>query len=185
MAKPKAKKKLKTAKKAPKKKIAAKKKAPAKPTKKAAAKKPLKKKVKTKATKAKPIKKKTMKAKKPVAKKPAKAIKKVPKTAAKKPVKTAPAPKSTPAVIHQGLTGAMPLAVVTHYYDRIGVATLKLMGTMRMGDRIRVTRGDVSFEQTVHSIQIAGNPVQGAISGQDVAMKLDQPAHEGARVYKA
>lgn len=185
MAKPKAKKKLKKAAKPVKKKIATKKKAATKAAKKPVAKKPLKKKVKAKAAKAKPAKKQVMKAKKPVAKKPAKAVKKAPKPAAKKSAKAAPAPKSAPAVIHQGLTGAMPLAVVTHYYDRIGVATLKLMGTMRMGDRIRVTRGDVSFEQTVHSIQIAGNPVQGAISGQDIAMKLDQAAHEGARVYKA
>ncbi len=190
MAKPNAKKKLKTASKSLKKKKVAPKKA-AKPVKKpSAAKKPLKKKVKAKPAPkkkvAKVLKKKVVKAapktvaKKPAAK-PSKPVAAKPKVSAK-----APAPKAAaPVVIHQGLTGAMPLAVVTHYYDKIGVATLKLMGTMRMGDRIRVTRGEVSFEQAVHSLQIGGNPVQGGISGQDVAMKLDQPAHEGARVYKA
>ena len=199
MAKPNAKKKpAKASKSAPKKKAAVKK-AVKKTAKVTPKKKLLKKKVKAKPkpTKkpSKPAKKiaakaaKPKKATKPARKAPPKAAKPTAKKvtpATKAAPKAAPTPKpAAPVVIHQGLTGAMPLAVVTHYYDKIGVATLKLMGTMRMGDRIRVTRGEVSFEQDVHSLQIGGNPVQGGIAGQDVAMKLDQAAHEGARVYKA
>jgi hypothetical protein len=77
------------------------------------------------------------------------------------------------------------VGVVTHYYDRIGVGVLKLRAPLKVGDLIRVQKGDTIFTQTVTSMQINRQKVQQANANDDVALKVDKPAHEGAKVYKA
>lgn len=76
------------------------------------------------------------------------------------------------------------IGVITHWFDRIGVAVIKLTGALATGDRIKVKRGDSEFEDTVTSLQIDHENVEKAKKGDDAALKLSQEAHEGARVYK-
>lgn len=76
------------------------------------------------------------------------------------------------------------VAVVTHWYDKIGVAVLDLKAALKVGDRIKVKRGDSEFEDTVASMQIAHQEVASAEKGKDVAVKLSGKAKEGAVVYK-
>jgi len=73
---------------------------------------------------------------------------------------------------------------VTHWYDKISVAVIKLSGKLNKGDRVKVVRGEESFEDTVGSIQIDHKDVDSAQKGDDAAVKLSQRAHEGALVYR-
>ncbi|MBI2475651.1 MAG: hypothetical protein HYV67_00190 [Candidatus Taylorbacteria bacterium] len=74
---------------------------------------------------------------------------------------------------------------VTHWYDKIGVAVVKLSAALKVGDKIKVKRGEEEFEDLVSSMQLDHAPVQGGKKGQEVAVKLSRPAKDGALVCKA
>lgn len=76
------------------------------------------------------------------------------------------------------------IGTITHWFDKIGVAVIKLSDALSVGDRIKVRRGDEEFEDTVASMQIDHQEVASAKKGDDAAMKLSHKAHEGALVYK-
>lgn len=79
---------------------------------------------------------------------------------------------------------AKPIGVVTHYYDKIGVAVLKLDAPLAVGDTVRFT-GKNDFTQTVTSMQIDHAPVEKAGLGDEVAMKTDRPVHEKDTLARA
>jgi len=71
------------------------------------------------------------------------------------------------------------VGTITHWYDKISVAVVKLTGVLKKGDRIKVEKGDEEFEDTVTSLQINHTDVDSAKSGDDAAIKLSQKAKEG------
>jgi hypothetical protein len=154
-----------------------------------------------KVAKKKPVKE----VKKAAGKKKAKAMKQAPKKAVKKvaPKKVAASKptlpkvsKVVPTIVNKPQKKAVKLAkpdagnkrpagVITHYYDKIGVGVLKLAEPIHVGDMIRIRRGEFEFTQIVKSMQINRKPVAAAKANDDVAIKVDKPAHEGARIFKA
>ena len=72
---------------------------------------------------------------------------------------------------------------VIHWYDKIGVAVTRLTGQLKVGDSIRVRRGDQGFETVVESMQIDHAEVNFAKAGDEVAIKLSQKAKEGSTLY--
>lgn len=73
---------------------------------------------------------------------------------------------------------------VSHWYNKIGVAVLKLKSVLKVGDKIKVKHGENEFEHTVDSMQIDHLPVESAKKGDEVAVKLTEKAKEGALIYK-
>jgi len=73
---------------------------------------------------------------------------------------------------------------VIHWYDKVGVAVVKLSGALAKGDAIKVKRGDEEFEDSVTSMQVNREDVDSGKSGDEVAIKLSQRAKEGAVVHK-
>lgn len=66
---------------------------------------------------------------------------------------------------------------VTHYYDKIKVAVIKLNGTLCVGDLIRYelaepTDEEDSYEQVVESMEIDREPVFKAGRGKEIGIKL-------------
>ena len=76
-----------------------------------------------------------------------------------------------------------PLGTVTHWYDKIGVAVVKLAGSLKKGDTITVKRGEEEFECTVDSLQIDHKDVASAKKGDDAAIKLTTKTKEGATIF--
>jgi len=74
---------------------------------------------------------------------------------------------------------------VTHYYDKIGVAVVKLTDKVSVGDTIKIKRGDEEFEEEVKSMQVEHENIEKAKKGDEIAIKISQPTKEGAGVYKA
>lgn len=74
---------------------------------------------------------------------------------------------------------------ISHYYDKIGVAVLELTGSLKVGDSIKITKGDQEFTQTVNSMQVEHQPVKLAKKGDSVGLKVDQPVKPGAKVSLA
>jgi putative protease len=77
------------------------------------------------------------------------------------------------------------LGKVTHYYDKIGVAIIALKGKLKVGDKIKIKKGEEEVEQTIESMQIEHKAVDAAKSGDIIGVKVDKPAKEGAQIYLA
>jgi translation initiation factor IF-2 len=80
------------------------------------------------------------------------------------------------------------IGVITHYYDRIEVATVQLeKGNIKRGDMIKVCdkQGKPIFEQLVESLQIEGKDVETVQKGDEAGMKIDQKVKEGYEVRKS
>ncbi|TAL49498.1 hypothetical protein EPN83_00560 [Patescibacteria group bacterium] len=80
---------------------------------------------------------------------------------------------------------AKPIGEVVHWYDKIGVAVIKLAGALKVGDKIKVRRGETEFEDSVDSMQLNHQAIESGKKGQEVAVKLSQQAKEGAAIYAA
>ena len=79
-----------------------------------------------------------------------------------------------------------PIGKITHFFDKISVAVVKLdSGSLKKGDKIKIVGHDSAFEQTVASMQINKIDIPSAKAGQEFGMKIDQPVKPGDLVYKA
>ena len=73
---------------------------------------------------------------------------------------------------------------VIHYYDKIGVAVVKLEKILKVEDKVKFTKGDTSFEQTIESMQLDHKQVTSGKKGEEVAIKVDQAVKSGTAIYK-
>ena len=74
---------------------------------------------------------------------------------------------------------------VIHWYDKINVAVIKLSGVLKVGDTVKIKRGEEEFEESVASMQVDYKDVTSGKKGDEVAVKFSQKAKEGAVLYKA
>ncbi len=143
-----------------------------------------KKKAKTKTKKRKATARKAPARKKVVTKKKiASKTKTTPK--AKRPVslKRTVTPKSTAPAAPPGM---VRIGVITHYYNHLSVAILKLeTGTLRVGDIIHVRGHTSDFAQPVESMEIDHVHVNEAGPGQSFGLRVKEHAREHDVVYKA
>lgn len=73
---------------------------------------------------------------------------------------------------------------VIHYYDKLGVAVVRLSGSLEAGDTIKVAKAENDFTMKVGSMQIDHEAVKAGKAGDEVAIKVENPTKEGAVVYK-
>jgi len=73
---------------------------------------------------------------------------------------------------------------ITHYYDKLGVAVVELIGDLGVGDKIKVVSGENEFTQDVESMQAEHEQVKSAKKGESVGLKVNEPAKKGAEVFK-
>ena len=72
---------------------------------------------------------------------------------------------------------------ITHWYDKISVAVVKLDKALQIGDKIKIKHGDQEFEDTVTSMELDHQPVQSGKKGQEIAIKLAQKAGENSEIF--
>ena len=72
---------------------------------------------------------------------------------------------------------------ITHWYDKISVAVIKLDQALQIGDKIKIKHGDQEFEDTVTSMELNHQPVQSGKKGQEIAIKLAQKAGENSEIF--
>ena len=73
---------------------------------------------------------------------------------------------------------------VVHYYDKMGVAVVKLDKKLSIGDKVGLAYGEDSYEQTIESMQLDHSSIQSGKKGDEVAIKVDQKAKKGTLVLK-
>lgn len=73
-----------------------------------------------------------------------------------------------------------PIGKIIHYYGKIGVAVVRLVAPLALGDHVKVKDGDSAWEQDISSMQLDHKSVERADEGDEVAIKIDAKVHEGA-----
>ncbi len=73
---------------------------------------------------------------------------------------------------------------VTHFYDKINVAVVELIGNLKIGDTIKVVGHGSEFTQPVTSMQIEHEKLEEAHKDQEIGLQVDKPVKEGDVVFK-
>ena len=72
---------------------------------------------------------------------------------------------------------------ITHFFDKIGVAVVKLSAGLKQGDKIRIKGGTTDFEETVGSMQINKEKLDKAKKGQEIGLKVKDRVRVNDVVY--
>jgi putative protease len=76
------------------------------------------------------------------------------------------------------------LGKVTHYYDKIHVAVIRLDRRLQVGERVHFLGRTTDFEQTVASMQVEHQAVMEGAPSAEVAVKVDEPVRSGDSIYR-
>lgn len=100
-----------------------------------------------------------------------------PRRAPARPKPAAPRPQPAPPGERVG--------VVTHYFNHLGVAVIKLdAGTLRVGDTIHIRGHTTDFSQRVESLQVEHAAVTEVGPNDDFGIKVREHVREHDVVYK-
>jgi hypothetical protein len=79
----------------------------------------------------------------------------------------------------------LKIGEVTHFFDKIGVAVIKLDSDLAIGEKIIFRHGDEElFEQEVDSIQVEHEKLEKASKGMSIGLKTPSAVKAGAEVFK-
>ena len=73
---------------------------------------------------------------------------------------------------------------VTHYFNKIDVAVLRLTKPLNIGTQVRFAGTSTDFTQEINSMQIDHDAVDEVLPGDDVAVKVDHRVRAGDLVYR-
>lgn len=74
---------------------------------------------------------------------------------------------------------------VVHYFDKIGVAVIKLDAPLKEGETIRIAGGEeTDFTQEVKSMEVEHQKINKAKKGDEVGLKVKEKVRDSYRVYK-
>ena len=74
---------------------------------------------------------------------------------------------------------------VSHYFDNIKVAAIKLKAPLKKGDTIRIEGGTIILKVKISSMQKNHKPVASAKARDEIGIKVSKKVREGYRVFKA
>lgn len=72
---------------------------------------------------------------------------------------------------------------VTHYYDRIGVAVIKLNAALSKNDLVHFLGYGSDFTQEITSMQIEHENIESARKGDEIAVKTLKPVKQKTAVF--
>jgi len=70
------------------------------------------------------------------------------------------------------------------YFSKVSVAGIKLSGTLKVGDKVRIKGATTDFEITIDSMQIEREEVQEAKAGDSIGIKVPDKVRGGDKIYK-
>lgn len=77
------------------------------------------------------------------------------------------------------------LGKVTHFFDRISVAAIKLLAPLKVGDMIQIKGHVTDFTQKIESMQIEHQNVLKAKRGDEIGIKVKEKVRDHDLVYQA
>jgi putative protease len=73
---------------------------------------------------------------------------------------------------------------VTHYYNHLNVAVLRLTDSIKLGDKIHIRGHVTDLIERIASMEVDHHMVVWVKPGDDVAIKVNGPVHEHDVVYR-
>ncbi|MBN1505128.1 MAG: translation elongation factor-like protein [Candidatus Eisenbacteria bacterium] len=73
---------------------------------------------------------------------------------------------------------------VEHYFDKLGVAAIRLTGPLKVGDKIHIKGHTTDVEQSIDSIQIEHASVPSADNGADIGVKVKDKVRQHDEVFR-
>ncbi len=114
-----------------------------------------------------------------------KVVRKIAKKAARKTRKPALKAKKGKAAKKTAVKKEKALGYITHYFDKISVAAIKLSAPLNVGDWINIKGHTTDFKQRIDSIQINHQNVLKAKKGDEIGIKVKDYVRDGDKVYAA
>jgi putative protease len=75
------------------------------------------------------------------------------------------------------------IGTVSSYFSNVEVAAIKLIGPLKVGDRIRIKGNTTDFEQEVKSMQIERKKVEKAKKGDHIGIKVPDKVRPNDKVF--
>lgn len=73
---------------------------------------------------------------------------------------------------------------IMHYFGKVSVGIVKLLGELKVGDTIHVKGVHDDFTQVIESMQIEHLSVNEAKAGDEIGIKVSGKVHENDKVFK-
>lgn len=102
---------------------------------------------------------------------------------AKKPGTKAVRPKKKATPKKKAAT-EKPIGKVSHYFDKIKVAAIKLKAPLKKGSTIRIEGGTTVVKVKIASMQKNHKPVATAKARDEIGIKVSKQVREGYRVFR-
>ena len=81
------------------------------------------------------------------------------------------------------MTDGTRVGEVTHFFNEINVAVVKLEEGIALGDTLHFLGANTDFRQEVASMQVEHEDIESASAGQEVAIKVDRRVRGGDSVF--
>jgi putative protease len=75
------------------------------------------------------------------------------------------------------------LGTVFDYFAKVGVAAIKLVAPLKVGDKIKIKGATTDLEQTLESMQMHNSPVEKANAGDDVGIKVNDRVRKHDKIF--
>jgi len=82
------------------------------------------------------------------------------------------------------MTNGERIGEVTHYYNKISVAVVRLSQDLKVGDSVHFLGRHTDFQQEITSMQIEHQSLTEVKTGDEVAIKVKQPVRRGDSVFR-
>ncbi len=76
------------------------------------------------------------------------------------------------------------IGIVSSYFSHINVAAIKLLGKLKVGDKIHIKGNTTDFEMNVEEIQIKKEKVEIAEEGNHVGIKVMEKVRPNDKIYR-
>jgi putative protease len=107
------------------------------------------------------------------------------KKVAKKTVKKATKAKVSKKKVIKKVKAEKPIGKVTHFFDHISVAAIKLLAPLKVGDIVRIKGHVTDFVEKVESMQIEHVNVLKAKKGDEIGIKVKDKIRDHDYLYAA
>ena len=76
------------------------------------------------------------------------------------------------------------IGVVSHFFDKVSVAAIKLEGDVKAGDMIHIKGATTDFTDKIKSMQINREDVESAGAGDEIGIKVPEKCRSNDEVFK-
>jgi putative protease len=91
---------------------------------------------------------------------------------------------STDEERRKAMSNGERIGEVTHFYNKISVAVVKLSQDLAVGDSVHFLGRHTDYQQEITSMQIEHQPMTDVKAGDEVAIKVKQRVRRGDTVFR-